>query len=184
MTVDADPTSTESSLDFDEVYVRYFHHVSRWIRALGGPTTDLDDLTQETFIVVQRKLDQFDGRHLSAWLYRIAKNVVSDHRRRAWFRRFGRGSDLDLDAVGSVGDGPSEIAEKREAERTLEAVLARMSPAHRAAFVLYEVEGYTGEDIAAMEQIPVNTVYTRLHHARKQFVELVAAHTAGEERAR
>jgi RNA polymerase sigma-70 factor (ECF subfamily) len=48
-----------------------------------------------------------------------------------------------------------------------------MSDMQRTAFVLFEIEGYSGEEIAELEQIPVNTVWTRLHHARKRFFELV-----------
>ena len=71
---------------FEQVYVQWFHEVSRWARAFGGLDADLDDLTQEVFLVVRRKLPEFDGRNLSGWLYRIAQRTVRDYRRRAWFR--------------------------------------------------------------------------------------------------
>lgn len=169
------------SIDFDQVYVRYFHQVSRWVRALGGLDADVDDFTQEVFLVVRRKLAGFDGRHMNAWLYRIAQKVVSDHRRRSWFRRFARRAEHDVDSLPDRGQQPSDALDRREADRILRRVLAQMSPTLRAAFILYEVEGYSGEHIAELEQIPVNTVYTRLHNGRKLFLKLVAEMTGIRE---
>ena len=68
---------------------------------------------------------------------------------------------------------PSQILERREAERALSSILSDMSDVRRTAFLLFEVEGYSGEEIAELEGIPVNTVWTRLHHARKDFLRLV-----------
>src|SRR6267378_8592672 len=75
-----------SSLTFEQVYSSSFNDVARWIRALGGLPADVEDLTQEVFLVVRRKLSGFDGRNLRGWLYRIAQRTVRDYRRRAWFR--------------------------------------------------------------------------------------------------
>jgi len=167
--------------DFDAIYERWFHHVARWIRALGGPDADLDDLAQEVFLVVRRKLPAFDGRNLPGWLYRIAAKTVSDHRRRAWFRHLFRGRrEVDLDELPQLGPSPLQSLERREAQRTVHALLARMSARRRAAFVLFEIEGYSGEEIAALEGIPVATVWTRLHHARRDFLALVEELAAKE----
>jgi len=168
-------------LDFERIYAQYFGPVSRWVRAFGAPDSEVDDLTQEVFLVVRRKLDQFDGRNLPAWLYRIAQRTVSDHRRRAWFRRLFRRSQRELDSLASDRSGPADLLERREAERVVRQVLDRMSRVRRTAFALFEIEGYTCEEIAKLEQIPVNTVYTRLHHARKDFFRLLAELT-GEPR--
>ena len=75
---------------------------------------------------------------------------------------------------------PDEIAEKREAERVLERILEGMSSVRRTALILYELEGYSGEEIAELEGIPLKTVYTRLHHARKDFMQRVARLHDGE----
>src|SRR6187551_419829 len=72
--------------DFREVYESRFHEVLRWIRAMGGRDEDLDDLAQEVFIIVRRKLSSFDGHNLNGWLYRITQRTVRDYRRAAWFR--------------------------------------------------------------------------------------------------
>jgi RNA polymerase sigma-70 factor (ECF subfamily) len=66
--------------------------------------------------------------------------------------------------------GPDELAERKQSQQHLQAVLSHLSRSRRAAFILYEIEGYTGEEIAALEGVPVNTIYTRLHYARRDFL--------------
>src|SRR5262245_51751774 len=78
-------TSREASLDFSSLYDMWFDRVSRWLGALGAPDTDLEDLAQEVFLVVRRRLRDFDGRNVAGWLYRIASRKVGQHRRRRWF---------------------------------------------------------------------------------------------------
>jgi RNA polymerase sigma-70 factor (ECF subfamily) len=160
-------------ISFSAIYEARFHEVARWIRALGGPDADLEDLAQEVFVVVERKLDAFDGRNLSAWLYRITARTVSDHRRRSWFRRiFLRPRDVPLDEIVARGDGPSELLERKEAHRIVHGLLERMSDKQRRAFALFEIEGYSGEEIAELEGIPIKTVWSRLRLARNEFVRL------------
>jgi RNA polymerase sigma-70 factor (ECF subfamily) len=171
----------DTPLDFEVVYVKYFHHVSRWARALGGLSADLDDLTQEVFLVVRRKLTDFDGPSLPAWLYGITRKTVSDYRRRAFVRRLLSGASRSLDSSTEPDHEPAlQPLERWEARRILRRVLGRMSNVRRTAFILFEVEGYSGEEIAQLEQIPLATVYTRLHHARKDFLRFTAEIT-GEE---
>jgi RNA polymerase sigma-70 factor, ECF subfamily len=165
-----------AGLSFEQVYATTFNDVARWIRALGGMPSDVEDLTQEVFLVVRRKLSAFDGRNLRGWLYRIAQRTVRDYRRRAWFRRvfLGGGSAPDqYDSAVAEGD-PSDLFERKEAEGLLHGLLAKMSDVRRTTFILFEVAGYSGEEIADMQGIPLNTVWTRLHHARKEFLRLVA----------
>jgi len=166
---------TSEPLDFTRVYEAWFDPCLRWLRALGIPDADLEDVGQEVFVVVRRKLGGFEGDRLAPWLYRIATRTASDHRRRAWFRRlWTRGSRIDLDTMHSHAAGPAEALERREAERLLDGILARMSDKRRVAFSLYEIEGYSGEEIAQLLDVPVATVWTRLHHARKEFLAHVA----------
>ena len=110
---------------FEQVYVQWFHEVSRWARAFGGLDADLDDLTQEVFLVVRRKLPEFDGRNLSGWLYRIAQRTVRDYRRRAWFRALlPKKHEPTTDKEISPPD-PAELAERHEAQRMLVQNLAK-----------------------------------------------------------
>jgi RNA polymerase sigma-70 factor, ECF subfamily len=158
---------------FEAIYDRWFDDVSRWARAFGGLDADLDDLVQEVFLIVRRKLPKFDDHNLPGWLYRITQRTVRDYRRRAWFRRTLLRRDGERPETSSNDPDPSQILERREAERLLVQILAKMSAARRTAFILFEIEGYTGEEIATLEDVPVNTVWTRLHHARRDFYALI-----------
>ncbi len=172
---------TVTPLDFRAIYTGWFHEVSRWVRALGGLDVDLDDLTQDVFLVVRRKLPSFDGRNLRAWLYRITSYTVSDWRRRRWFRNLLRRRPLRVDEVAATAPGPVEDLERKEAARTLGRLLERLSSSRRTTFILFELEGYSGEEIAALEGIPVATVWTRLHRARADLVRLYAEQRRRED---
>src|SRR5450432_691023 len=72
--------------DFRAFYDVWFEDVARWIRALGGTEADRDDIVQEVFLVVRRRLSDFDGANLAGWLYRITRRQVRDFRRRTWVK--------------------------------------------------------------------------------------------------
>jgi RNA polymerase sigma-70 factor (ECF subfamily) len=172
------PVRLPSVPSFEQIYLDRFHDVSRWARALGGLDADLDDITQEVFLIVERKLSGFDGQNLSAWLYSIVRRQVSDYRRSAWMRRVFRGSSRkdqveQQPVLIDKGPDPSQMLERREMQRLINQMLNKMSAAQRTAFILFEIEAYSGEEIAVLEGIPLNTVWTRLYHARKRFLELV-----------
>ena len=170
----ATPARVESveKPDFGEVYERYFHLVASWIHALGGPDADVEDVAQEVFLVVRRKLGRFDGRNLRSWLYTITARMLRDHRRRAWFRHIRSGDDLDR--LPLTGPDVLEQLEHAQAQRLLYRLLDRMDERRRSVFVLYEIEGYRGEEIAELLGIPLATVWSRLRRARKDFLARVA----------
>ena len=174
-----------ATLGFEAIYASRFHEVERWLRALGVPPSEREDVAQDVFVVVQRKLDAFDGENLFGWLFRITSRVASDWRRRAWFKNlFSKRREVDLDAFEWSGQGPAEAVERQEEQQRLALLLQQMTEKRRTAFVLFEVEGYTGEEIAALLQVPVATVWTRLFHARKEFlarVESLRRAERGEE---
>src|SRR5438045_9424077 len=80
----------DAPLDFQSVYTAWFHPTLRWLRAFGVAESELEDVAQEVFLVVQAKLARFDGRNLAGWLFAIAARRASDHRRGAWHRRLFR----------------------------------------------------------------------------------------------
>ena len=128
----------------------------KWIGALGMPDSEAEDLAQEVFLVVNRKLSTFDGGNEAGWLYRITELTVRDHRRRAWFRNLfrRRRQDVDIETVARV-EGIPALAHEHEQDRVvLQRILAKMSTKLRATFVLFEIEGRSGEEIAAIQGIP------------------------------
>ncbi len=164
-------------LTFEGIYREFLPQVLKWARALGGPTSELEDIAHEVFLVVRRRLADFDGENPAGWLYRITGRSVRDHRRKAWFRKImsRRGEPDELDGIVAVDRPIDELLEARRVSRTVEKLLDGMNVKRRVAFVLFEVEGLSGEEIATLEGIPVGTVWRRLHQARKEFVALVSA---------
>jgi RNA polymerase sigma-70 factor (ECF subfamily) len=159
--------------DFRAFYDLWFEDVARWIRALGGAEADRDDIVQEVFLVVRRRMDDFDGINPAGWLYRITRRQVRDFRRRAWVKHiFTRRRVDDPDALVGSGGGPAADLERKEERRILTTILGKLREERRTAFVLFEIEGLSGDEIARIQSVPLNTVWTRLYHARKEFLAL------------
>ena len=126
-------------------------------------------------MVVRRRLGSFDGANLAGWLYKIARRQVRDYRRRAWVRNiFTKRRMEEPDALPFDGGGPAAALEHKEKQRILYTLISKMQEDRRSAFVLFEIEGMSGEEIAKLQGVPLNTIWTRLHHARKEFLALAA----------
>jgi RNA polymerase sigma-70 factor, ECF subfamily len=164
--------TSPSDLSFEGLYERWFADVSRWVRALGGPEADRDDLVQEIFLVVHRRLSDFDGHNVAGWLYQIARRKVRDHRRLLWVKHlFGKTSQPLVDAMLTTRHSALDELETKQKRELLAQLLDKLNEDQRAAFVLFEIEGNTGEEIAAVAGVPVNTVWARIHKARKKLQE-------------
>ncbi len=156
---------------FDRIYEAFFHPVCRWLLAMGIAEADLDDLAQEVFLVVQRKLAGFVEGNQAGWIYRIAANLARNHRRRSWLRRIflGRDQSEEGEHISSRAAGPMELLEQKEVQQLVYQVLDGMSTKRRTVLVLVDVEGYSSEEIAGWEGVPDSTVRSRLFHARREF---------------
>jgi RNA polymerase sigma-70 factor, ECF subfamily len=171
----AEPSRDEFHGDFRELYDSWFEDVSRWIRALGGMEADRDDIVQEVFLVVRRRLYAFDGMNPAGWLYRITRRQVRDFRRRTWVKHIFTKRRVDEpDALQSGSVGPAALLEHKEEQRILHLILGKIREERRSAFVLFEIDGLSGDEIARIQNVPLNTVWTRLHHARREFFALAA----------
>ena len=161
----------------EAVYDQHAPFVLRVLRGLGVTDDRLDDAVQDVFIVVHRRLAEFEARSsLTTWLYAIARRVASQYRRSAAARREGAG---DLDAV--AGDAsPFEDAQRKEAARVLGEILDELDDDKRDVFVLMELEQLSAPDAARVLDIPVNTVYSRLRLARARFEASLARRLAKE----
>ena len=183
LTLEPTDVSGADAHDFVAIYRAWFRPVYRWIRALGGPGIEAEDLTQEVFIVVQRKLAGFDGANLAGWLYRISQLTVRDHRRRAWFRNlFLRARDVAPDDVATPADALDERLMRKQQQVRLYELVDQINPRWREVFLLFEVGGQSGEQIAGLLGIPPATVRVHLFRARKALTALVARQRAGGRR--
>ncbi len=180
---DAAPRAAEQAPglgDLRRLYADRADYVRGAVIRLGGPRADIDDLVHDVFLIALRRRGDFAGRSSEAtWLYGIAIKVVAGARRKAKLRRF-----LGLDAAPEPTDEttPARLFEHREASAQLYRILDGMAEKKRAVFILYELEGMSGEQIAEAVGCPLKTVWTRLHHARREFQAAVARLDARDAR--
>lgn len=162
-----------------EVFQDHGPYLRRLLGRIGVDPADVDDALQDVFVVAHRKLSGFDGRsRLRTWLTGIALRVASQNRRRAAVRRLSRAV---LPRAAPVRT-PEELTAEAQARPVLAQILAGIGERKRSVFVLYEMEGMEGEQIARLLGCSVNTVWSRLRHARAEFEKAVARRRAKERR--
>jgi RNA polymerase sigma-70 factor (ECF subfamily) len=165
---------------FQEVYDAHFGFVWRSLRSLGVGEAELPDAVQEVFLVVHQKLAEFEGRSkVTTWLFAIAMRVASTRRRTASVRREVPAGDQILGVESGTADAAAEL-ERREAAELFEAIMERLPIEQRMVFMLFEVDGRSGDEIAELLGIPRGTVHSRLRLARAAFREHVERHRARE----
>jgi len=164
--------STEKPWTFDETYDQFAAFVWRGARRLGVAENALEDVVQDVFVVVHRRLSEFEERtSIRAWLYAILIRVVRQHRRTA--RRKSTGF-IDPDSVGDTERlSPLDAAEREQAIAVLYGILDELDDERREVFVLSELEQMTAPEIAMAVEANVNTVYWRLRTARREFEKAV-----------
>ena len=156
------------SLPFEQIYAEHFRFVWRCLRRLGVGESDTADALQDVFLVVHRKLPEWEGRSkMTTWLFGICMRVAADRRKVAHTHR-------EI-ASGDVGDrrderpSASELLDRSRKMVFLEAALDELSLEQRAVFTLFELEEMAGEEIAECLDVPLGTVWSRLRLARESF---------------
>jgi RNA polymerase sigma-70 factor (ECF subfamily) len=148
-----------------------FDFIWRTLRRLGVPPSDLDDATQQVFVVVSRKLSLIEVDRERPFVFQTALRVASDARRTIRRRREVIDPTL-LDGVDSA-PGPDDLADRKRARALLDTVLDDMPLDLRAVFVLFEVEELSSIEIGQLLGVPTGTVASRLRRARADFQERV-----------
>lgn len=164
-------------LTFRQVYDTYFGFVWRAVANRGVPAAAMDDVVQEVFLVVHRKLPEFEGRStVRTWLSGVVRRVVADHVKKRGNRAAGD-EHLEDHLLKSDEDPAAEL-ERRAAAELVDQLLEKMSAVQREVFVLYELEELTTREIAELTRANENTVQTRLKAARKIFQRALERHRA------
>ncbi len=177
-------TSQVPILDFDTVYEAHVDFAWRAARRLGLGPADAEDVVQETFVVVHRRLAEFEGRaDIKTWVFKILFHVVRHHFR-AHQRRPG---DCASDDPGSVQElateqDPASAYERSEALAVLDQLLGQLDEDRREVLVLSEIEQMTLAQIAEVTGVNPNTVASRLRVARQEFEKLLLRFQAQERR--
>jgi RNA polymerase sigma-70 factor (ECF subfamily) len=150
---------------FREAFDAHSAFVWRSLLGLGVRDADVADASQQVFVVLHGKLDRLaPGCALRTFIYGICLRVAADYRKRAHVRH----EQLRAQPIErSTGLTPEEELSQREALRRLEDALARLDPAQREVFVLYEIEDLPMIEVARAVGCPLQTAYSRLHAARR-----------------
>lgn len=150
------------------IFDRYQADVRRYLGRLGITPDDVDDLVQATFLEVVRAAKRFDPeRATKSWLFGIATMMVRRHRRSV-SRTLARLAKWASQPRHQVPETPIDHLESYEAGQRFKQAFEALSTKKREVFTLVVVEGLSGEEAARTLGIPVNTVWTRLHHARRE----------------
>lgn len=173
----------DGHLSFERIYDERVSDVTRWVRAFGGRAGDIPDLVQDIFLVAHRRLPHFESGNIPGWLYQIARRKVRDYRNRSWVK-----SEVTLGAIEEcfTAGGPDafEHISLRERAKMLDHLLSTLPDEQRAAIVLFEIDGLTGAQIAELQQVPINTVWARMHKARRRMRARLVALSKGSGRLR
>ena len=170
--------ATQTSPAFREIFDSLAPYVWRTLRRLGVHHADVDDMCQEVFVVVHRRLPDFSGASsIRTWVYGIALRVASQYRRGIRNRR----EDVTVQVPEtSVAASQDDALHRSELLARLSAALDLLDEHRRAVFVLYELEEMTMNEVIEVLGCPLQTAYSRLHAARA-IVRAAFASAAGKE---
>jgi RNA polymerase sigma-70 factor (ECF subfamily) len=151
---------------FARLFAEHAAVVARVLRRMGVPDADLEDVTQEVFVVVYQRWQEFRGdSSLRTWVYGIALRKAMSHRRRKHVRD---SLPLREEHLSSVAPGQQRALERGEQRQLLSTLLGKLDDKKREVFVLYELEHVEMQDIARLVDAPLHTCYSRLRAARDE----------------
>jgi RNA polymerase sigma-70 factor (ECF subfamily) len=158
---------------FETIYRRHHRRVYSLCLRMVANATEAEDLTQEVFIQLFRKIGSFRGESaFTTWLHRLTVNHVLMH-----FRKRGVRLEKTTEEgeIGEIQDFLQAGAERpRFVDRiALDKAISELPPGYRTVFVLHDVEGFEHEEVANMLGVSVGTSKSQLHKARMRLRELL-----------
>jgi RNA polymerase sigma-70 factor (ECF subfamily) len=176
-TAAGEPTAAVNGpLSFDAIYDEHFDFAWRSLRRLGVPTAQLDDAAQDVFLVVLRRLADFRAAStVRTWLFGIVLRVARDYRRKLARKP---ADPLEHEVPSPEGMSPESLTRTLEAARVLHGILDTLSDERREVFVLAELEQMSAPEIAEALDANINTVYSRIRAARRDFESALARYRA------
>jgi RNA polymerase sigma-70 factor (ECF subfamily) len=173
------PSVPLPNLDFSEIFRAYAPFAWRLLRRLGVAEADANDVSQEVFVIIHRKLGQIvSSASVRSFVYSVCVRAASDYRRSARVRR--ERIVAEVPEQSDVASQHTEL-EAQQARAILHAILSRMSDRKREAFILYELEELPMVEVAEVLDCPLPTAYSRLHAARAEVQAAFARRCAGKE---
>ncbi len=184
---------TGSQDAFRELVVRFERPVYSLIARMVQDSAMAEDLAQEAFVKAYRSLRSYDAsRKLSSWLFKIAHNTAIDHLRRSSPDTVSLDASPDDEGRGGLAavladasaENPAAAAERRDMARALERAISRLRPEYRESVVLFYIEGASYQEICEITGLPLGTVKTNLHRARKELAQEMTGRGWGTETRR
>jgi len=155
---------------FAEIYREHDAYVAQCLRRFGVPSADVDDLTQEVFLIVHKRFMDFDRDRASirSWVYGICRRVAANERRR------GKRQGMRHAHMPRQRDFVTQAdLRRREAEKLVNRFLRGLDPERGEVFAMIDVQGRSAPEVARWLGVPVNTIYSRLRTARGRFAEFL-----------
>jgi RNA polymerase sigma-70 factor (ECF subfamily) len=163
----ADPSVLPPPYDSAELYREHAPRVARWAAQLGCSAADVEDATQDVFLLAHRESARFRGEaRLTTWLYRITLNVMRHHRRKQWLGSLGGSADEVAGHLHAPGPAADDRVEELRAAERLRHALTRLDRRERALLFMVALEDLSGQEIAARTATKPATAWVRLHRAR------------------
>lgn len=167
---------------FRELVKRFERPVYSLVLRMVQDSATAEDLAQEVFVKAFRRLETYDPQwKFSSWLFKIAHNTTIDHLRKGTpdtvpleAEEDDRGSLASVLADES-GEDPQAAAERRDLGRSLEKAIGRLRPEYRQAVLMFYVHGASYQEICEALGLPLGTVKTNLHRARKELAQAMTA---------
>ena len=174
---------TVDGLTSEAVAEEYRDRIFRYILRLARDPAEAEDLTQETFLRVHRRLESLqDSATLSTWLYRIATNVCYDRFRQPSYRHRAKpksgtfdGDENEKELEDTGAPRLDQIIDRAEMGNCIQEFIERLSDSYRTVILLHDLHGMTNPEIAQAMGCSLATVKIRLHRARSRLKEALAA---------
>ncbi|MBX3199249.1 MAG: RNA polymerase sigma factor [Labilithrix sp.] len=166
--------SSDSSARLRECVAAHFASVHRFLRGLGVPANALDDAAQDVFLVAAKSIDKIRPGAEQAYLFSTAVRVAHGLRRRNV--REEPTDDIEEAAGESAAVSPDALIDQKRAGELLAHLLSGLSHELRSAFVLFEIEGMTLSEIAAIVDVPRATAASRVRRSREEFQRRLERH--------
>ena len=162
---------------FERVYDDHVDFVWRSARRLGVDDGAADDVVQQVFLVVHRRLEAFEGRSsMKTWLFSILIHVVRDHRRSVKRKSpYLTSEAVDPELLVDPSLDPEEALERAQASRFIDHVLDMLESEKRIVFVMAELEEMSAAEIGQATGLDAPAVYSRLRAARNDFERAAAS---------
>ena len=169
--VEAPKEASLLSTELQAIYRAEFHYVFHTLRRLGVRDKELEDVTHDVMLTVHRRLPDYDrSRPLRPWLFGIAYRIATDHKRLARHSREVTGPSMEPADTRRI---PDEQLEEEQTRRLVLQALEVIELDRRAILIMHDLDGHRMPEISDELGIPLNTAYSRLRQARKEFEQAI-----------